>query len=316
MATSEPEEVPPPYAAVFMTEYYTANYCTVAISALIVYEHMITILDEVQHFWHGRLTGSKVLFFTNRYALLGFALFNLGGMAPSNTALNDVARGNSCGGLSVVLNLCIFILYATEAVFAALRAFAISGFNWPAALLVLILGSLTIWPNIYLIAKTTYYLESYGSAVACANTPDVSGESYYRCAVSAILCDALVLAITWWRTWGIKKAAEHARMSTPLVTILLRDALNIAQAVVQIYDGAIDYLSYFLTPLPAICISRFLFNLHSSSSLSQLATASTSQSETAPAGNTWAWELPGEQSEHQTEGTEMTAIEARHVGEA
>ncbi|KAH9841102.1 uncharacterized protein C8Q71DRAFT_890845 [Rhodofomes roseus] len=262
MATSAPEEVPPPYAAAFMSEY--------------------------------------------------------------------------CGGISVLINIFYFILYVTESVFAALRAFAISGYNWPAALLILAFGSITIWSNVYLIGKTTYYVESYGSVAACANTLDISGKSYHI----TVLSDALAMGITWWRTWGIKKAADDARISTPLTTVLLRDgslyfaalaALSIAQTFMQIYDGDIDYLSYFLTPLPAICISRFLLNLRSSSGLSQLASATASQSETTPVGtlhfahrvagnlgnmlgsddpDSWDSELEEEHSEDWTEATEMTNIQA------
>ncbi|TFY59188.1 hypothetical protein EVJ58_g5936 [Rhodofomes roseus] len=202
-------------------------------------------------------------------------------------------------------------------VFAALRAFAISGYNWPAALLILAFGSITIWSNVYLIGL-------------------ILG------VVSTVLSDALAMGITWWRTWGIKKAADDARISTPLTTVLLRDgslyfaalaALSIAQTFMQIYDGDIDYLSYFLTPyaLPAICISRFLLNLRSSSGLSQLASATASQSETTTVGtlhfahrvagnlgnmlgsddpDSWDSELEEEHSEDWTEATEMTNIQA------
>ncbi|KAH9841103.1 uncharacterized protein C8Q71DRAFT_743429 [Rhodofomes roseus] len=248
MATFEPMEVPTTYGVTYMSEVYVAGFCTISISVLIVYEYIITIADEVRHFWHGRFTGSKILFFMNRYALLSHGVLSLGTTVSLNTA--------GCADATVLLSLCIFILYATEAVFAAMRAFAITGYNWPTALFVLALGSIPVWANVYLITRTRYFVERFGNVVACANTLDVSADSYFTDhipayysaiivgALGSILSDALVLVITWWKLWGFKRAADRARVSTPLVAVILRDgslyfvalaALNIVQTLVQIY---------------------------------------------------------------------------------
>lgn len=42
-----------------------------------------------------------------------------------------------------------------------------------------------------------------------------------RCTL--IAGDAVVLAVTWWKTWSIKKAADAAHIGTSLVALLLRD---------------------------------------------------------------------------------------------
>ncbi len=58
--------------------------------------------------------------------------------------------------------------------------------------------------------------------------------------ISLIVGDALVLAVTWWKTYRLKRAADAARVKTFIVELLLR-------------DGA------FLTPSPPVPSARLMF---------------------------------------------------------
>ncbi|KAF4611830.1 hypothetical protein D9613_004283 [Agrocybe pediades] len=44
-----------------------SQYLTVACFALIVYEYLVTLDEEVKHFWKGPFSISRALFFFNRY---------------------------------------------------------------------------------------------------------------------------------------------------------------------------------------------------------------------------------------------------------
>ncbi|KAI5121192.1 hypothetical protein M0805_005993 [Coniferiporia weirii] len=50
--------------------------CTVSSSAIIVYEHLITLSDEVRLIWHSRWSAGKVLFLISRYYNVFQVLFN------------------------------------------------------------------------------------------------------------------------------------------------------------------------------------------------------------------------------------------------
>lgn len=46
-------------------------------AVIILYEYIITIGKEVQLFWNRKVTGASVLFFLNRYIVLGLNLYAL-----------------------------------------------------------------------------------------------------------------------------------------------------------------------------------------------------------------------------------------------
>lgn len=88
--------------------------------------------------------------------------------------------------------------------------------------------------------------------------------------VCSIVSDLLVITVTWWRTYALKREADRLHMRASLATLLLRDGtvyfaailvLNVVHAVVVFYDGNVDYVSIFLSPIPALLTSRFLLNL-------------------------------------------------------
>ncbi|KAH9917498.1 uncharacterized protein B0H18DRAFT_1034387 [Fomitopsis serialis] len=57
------------------------NSCTVAICALVLYDHAISLSKEIRYFWkRGVRTGSKLLFFSNRYSLSAYAVFTVANM--------------------------------------------------------------------------------------------------------------------------------------------------------------------------------------------------------------------------------------------
>lgn len=56
-------------------------------SALIFYEHLMTLSQEVRLVWGHKLTGATVIFFLNRYLLLAFGVATLLQVFAWDTAL-------------------------------------------------------------------------------------------------------------------------------------------------------------------------------------------------------------------------------------
>lgn len=58
----------------------------------------------------------------------------------------------------------------------------------------------------------------------CAHGRDADGSAVVLGSrISLIAGDALVLAVTWWKTYRLKKAADAAHVKTSIVALLLRD---------------------------------------------------------------------------------------------
>ena len=52
---------------------------------------------------------------------------------------------------------------------------------------------------------------------------------------TTIACDAILIALTWIKTFGIHRAAAKAGTCAPLATILLRDGKYFSLAIVRLY---------------------------------------------------------------------------------
>ncbi|KAL1944236.1 hypothetical protein VTO73DRAFT_3421 [Trametes versicolor] len=86
---------------------------------------------------------------------------------------------------------------------------------------------------------------------------------------SVIVNDILVIALTWWKTYGIRKLVAQANMKVSLSTLLLRDGtiyflLLFTMSIFHIVFSLTERFTFTLTleePLTAILVSRFLLNL-------------------------------------------------------
>ncbi|KAI0919881.1 hypothetical protein AcW1_002980 [Taiwanofungus camphoratus] len=91
----------------------------------------------------------------------------------------------------------------------------------------------------------------------------------------AILSDLIVLFVTWYHTYSIRKEACRTNIKTSLVSLLLRDGtvyfvvllvLNLLQVITEdvlkpVIKETADYLSIFVPAIESILISRFMMNL-------------------------------------------------------
>ncbi|TEB27652.1 hypothetical protein FA13DRAFT_1794592 [Coprinellus micaceus] len=69
-------DVASPDMAIEVGRAILIKWVTAACSVCIIYNHALTLGDEVACIWPGQLSLAKLLFFTNRYAVEGVLLFN------------------------------------------------------------------------------------------------------------------------------------------------------------------------------------------------------------------------------------------------
>ncbi|KAI0706033.1 hypothetical protein C8T65DRAFT_830496 [Cerioporus squamosus] len=227
------------------------NYLAVGSVALIVYEHLLTAMQEYRVVWKRKMSIPMVLFVVNRYGLLLFGIV--------------------CEIVGRVQVVIVVVLDLVNVAFSALRIHAINNRNWWWTASIFLLGFVSTPLNIADLITATYLtgrplIEGcFASIGVLGPNPDLwySNASHRATMFSLCLCravdhgtlfsvslgirackiclDVVVLGITWYRTAGIVKAARGAHVDTSVVSVLLRDGTT-----------------YFLN---AVTMSRFILNL-------------------------------------------------------
>ncbi|KAH9893629.1 hypothetical protein C8Q73DRAFT_648143, partial [Cubamyces lactineus] len=105
--------------------------------ALLAYDYVITLDDEIRYIWMRKKTGASILFLIIRY----MGLMTWCGLEAITYILLTLSMACSCTLLDKTQALMEIILYLPIGAFAALRALALSGMNWQLAALVFILAS-------------------------------------------------------------------------------------------------------------------------------------------------------------------------------
>ncbi|RDX46002.1 hypothetical protein OH76DRAFT_1356717 [Lentinus brumalis] len=163
--------------------------------ALIIYEHLLTLASERRAIWDRPWSIPTILFLLNRYLLLLFALaVFLWGFVPWQT--------DSVSGVDRDL-------------FMALRIHAINNHRWYWTILLILLGSVEIPPNIVRLVIFSFPL----SKIEGCHLPTV----LVAVSISSFISNVLVVGITWYRTLGLVLAARKVNMRTSLGYYLLRD---------------------------------------------------------------------------------------------
>ncbi|KAI0351293.1 hypothetical protein OH77DRAFT_1411313 [Trametes cingulata] len=119
-------------------------------AALITYDYLVTLPDEVTFFWKRKATGATALFVLVRYlSLLSYP--GLG--AASMGGLTDAVRLSfSCSGVIRGQAYISVSQYLVWAAFSSMRALALSGMNYVLACIVFLLAAVPFIVNIRMIA--------------------------------------------------------------------------------------------------------------------------------------------------------------------
>ncbi|KAM5536323.1 hypothetical protein V8D89_010015, partial [Ganoderma adspersum] len=244
--------------------------------ALVVYEYLVTIGNEVQLFWGREITGASILFFVNRYMMLFYVLFSLRDSRTLLTLTNDA----SCGQYVYTLKTFSILYYIPWAGFSSLRVFALSGGNWFIAPIVfaLSLGPVAInFANFHWSSIVNDPV--YGCFQEIDQPPTLARNLVIISRVSLIAADLVVVAVTWFSTYRTVTMSRTVlnRDNPTFSGLLLRDgtlyfivllAMNVlhlafstSSILITPDGGGVSFMTQFAEPLTSILISRFMMNL-------------------------------------------------------
>ncbi|RPD73180.1 hypothetical protein L226DRAFT_614405 [Lentinus tigrinus ALCF2SS1-7] len=253
----------------------TASYCSVVVAVVVIYEYSITVGREVRLFWGKKITGAAILFFLNRYIVLGFNTYAL---ANSSIPVSDVVCSRT-----VQANRALQIAqYIPWAVFTGLRAFALCR-SWFLSLLAFALSMVSVVINLvdYAFGVGGVNVSLFGCITVEGISLDLAKKGSVptltilsrTCLISA---DALLVGITWSRL--SRRGLRHVESTNLFTEVLLRDgtlyfiillimnSLHLTFSLLAIAGvplQAVSLIPLFTEPLTANLISRFLLNLQS-----------------------------------------------------
>ncbi|KAH9850483.1 hypothetical protein C2E23DRAFT_887374 [Lenzites betulinus] len=293
--------------------FFIEDSALFAEATLIFHEYLITIDSEVRLIWRRKITGATVLFFLNRYIMV---------FRNAITIASYPSIGNT------------FSLVApAHAAFSTLRVYALSGRDWRIAAVVCFIMLGPIIANVYDLPQEKpvnlpppYNCEVANSVATATDTKRKYPSSVYNVVViasrvSLIVGDAIVLAVTWWKTYRIKKAADAAQMRTSIVDLILRDGtiyfatmllLNVLHIVINFVE-TVSFMGDIANTLTSILISRFIMNLR------DIDGKDTGQNSawTGAASEIGTWRaVPGQGGHQQSSDARGTIMFASHVAES
>ncbi|KAI0660893.1 hypothetical protein C8Q70DRAFT_1099302 [Cubamyces menziesii] len=236
--------------------------------ALICYEYLITLDREVALIWGRKFTGATVLFVLNRY----LALFKYPIYIADLIPISDKVRVQLCNITNILGKVLEILPYAVWTSFSTLRIYAICQQSWKIALLVALPASVPLATNIYLYSQT--FAANYPQPIGCVWLNTVPHHIYSSTVLiftrsSVITADVLVLLITWWKTYDIRRLAAQTDVKVSLTSLIVRDGtiyflvllyMNTIHIVLSL-TGRFTFTITFEEPLTTILVSRFLLNL-------------------------------------------------------
>jgi len=246
--------------------YRQVNSFGIAAKALFVWDYVITLDREVRYVWGRKPTIATVLFMVNRYVNLSACIFQLFSQATFQ-------HPRSCNVVVRFVEAQIIISALVFALFFSMRIYATWGRDWRPALPILLLALVPPAANLYIYCKSIPVLAPPPSS-GCATASPIPADVYQTLVLLNRACttayDFLVVVFTFIKTLGSKKAARRLKDQTPLTILLLRDGtlhfmlmliLNVGQIIWASLSQSNNALSYFMTPVTSILVSRFLLSL-------------------------------------------------------
>ncbi|EKM50256.1 uncharacterized protein PHACADRAFT_201098 [Phanerochaete carnosa HHB-10118-sp] len=212
-------------------------------AALVIYELLITIDGEARIIWKRPITAPAVLLGSVR----------------------------CCSPLQILNWVLDLIGFVQTALFSALRVFAIWDRSYAWSLVVFALSMVPFATNL------VYTTPAPNPAYALVDTPmqyNAVNSSYgsvvYITRSLLILNDAIVLVLTWIKTFGHWRSARRVNVKASLTACLLRDGtvyfitlLSLSIAQLLTYDASANstLVGKFIETLPPVLINRFMINL-------------------------------------------------------
>lgn len=242
--------------------FVRSNYFNLSSRVVFLWDYCITFDDEVRYVWGARLTPATALFMVNRYVGLVITILEFLEQAPVQTA-------QSCGPFIRLIQSLLVLALFIYAVFATLRIYAIWGCDWRPAAPVLILALVAPIFNIVIYASETPAVAPPPS-VGCAVYTSIGPSTYSKLIIAARSAtsayDAIVFMLTLVKTIGFTRRGHrtgvgHLLIKDGAIYFLVLLLINLAQIVMSAALPGNDNISYYVSPVTSLLISRFLFDL-------------------------------------------------------
>ncbi|KZT65516.1 hypothetical protein DAEQUDRAFT_521731 [Daedalea quercina L-15889] len=265
---------------------YYRYICITASYMVFLYDHALTLSEEIEFIWRRRFTGVTVLYLLMN--LFTFSYFFLIITSIIDEGCVSSFHVNFAEGAMFIA------MHITWALISALRAYAIAGRSWAWFSIVLLFGLVPVATNIFFYAPRWWYIISdtddgcfYGNNVPYTNHADAFSFIYESVMnltaplllvetstrVALMTVDVLVLCVTWRATYDVSKAARGLPTRLSVTSLLLRDGtiyfavlfmLNILDLGLWL-SNTFDNATIFSDALTTVMLSRFFLNLRHSS---------------------------------------------------
>ncbi|KAI0753160.1 hypothetical protein C8Q80DRAFT_1304396 [Daedaleopsis nitida] len=267
-ASERTMDIPPAIYAQLFATLIDETYYTLSAFTLLAFEFIITFDREVRLVWRGKVTGATILFVLNRYWLFFQYITQMVTMYPMSQRVTFCPSScEAVGTMVMVGNGGPPVIWAA---FSVLRAYALCSRKW----WIIPLVSVFFLPDIIL---TSIYFTSLKpeqlpppfNCVLSSSLPQSEWAKSVSVRVCLIVGDLVVLIITWYTTYGIRKAAAGIKVRTSLTDSLLKDGtvyfgcllvLNVVNILANVLSES-SAVSAFQDPITCILVSRFLLNL-------------------------------------------------------
>lgn len=242
-------------------ELLNASYVQFAVTALVVYDHFITMGSEINAVWKRQLTVTSALLLSVRYCLLLQA-------AIPHLATNAM----SCNPLMKLSDTLAIIGMLQLSIFSSLRVTALCRGRYSLPAVVFVLGMAPVGTLSFVMAHSHSVLLGPPLDI-CKHVndfaPSLATKVVWITRIPMIFADAIVLAVTWTQSFNHYRVAARLRIRMAVTGVLLRDgtvyfiallALNIAQILTFGRSGAAP-VTRLVRLLPLVLVSRFMLNL-------------------------------------------------------
>ncbi|KAH9916980.1 uncharacterized protein BXZ73DRAFT_24368, partial [Epithele typhae] len=253
------------------------NYCIIASSALIIADYFFTLPEEIERIWRRRFTGATIIFFITRYAaVLERIVLLVSVLLPTVEDKVILFFPSRCVPVLRLDDTMTNISYLSFGLFALLR---VRGIWLDNSIPLYFLALLTpIRPIISIYSQVHYTPIAFGAPLyGCGAAYHLDSDAYYRLnyvsRAVGIAIDITVIALTWYKTFGIKRDSRRLGLRAPYVTLLLRDGTLYFVVILAVQIFSIISLSvgstfvlfdvwpFFEQVFTALSLYRFMLNL-------------------------------------------------------
>ncbi|KZT63223.1 hypothetical protein DAEQUDRAFT_734068 [Daedalea quercina L-15889] len=249
-----------------------SNYCLAAAFTVYSYDRLLALEQEIDCIWRRPCSIATALYAVLQLVTISFFVL---------ISVQDFSSLDCKVHVAMVASDVVY--ETTLAVISSLRVYALNSQDvlTPVVVFIFSLGPVTM----EIFKGATLVVTPVPSPIGCAvGNASPSERTLVTSAAFAavgqttlVIADAIVLLVTWRRTYYTIRLARAANVATSLSTVLLRDGWLLAILVVldtvfyfqEVFEG----FSLFKLSLSSIILSRFFLNLREAS-LSMTATSS------------------------------------------